>query len=37
MFQKNENCSYKTMKTCEEYRGGKKAVTFFNRHVEEEN
>jgi len=28
---------YKNLKTCQEYRGGEKAATFFNRHVEEEN
>lgn len=28
---------YKNLETCEEYRGGEKAATFFNRHVEEEN
>jgi len=28
---------YKNLKTCEEYRGGEEAATFFNRHVEEEN
>jgi hypothetical protein len=28
---------YKNLKTCQEYRDGEKAATFFNGQVEEEN